>query len=192
MFLPGPSASWWSPRWFQGTLPSWPGSRRRWPAWWRPRTSRQRHGYRPGPGARPQIAAGPEPRQRWTGSGRYSTCRYSTPGPRDQGQPHAGAYSNRTHNPPPAPPGYTPRMAPGCPNSRPRAPYWSGGQWTAKRAILGHPGRFCRSGAKSRAAPCPVLPGWFRGVLAGSVCPSRLSVVSTRLAAAFRFRPLYV
>ena len=93
---------------------------------------------------------------------------------------------------PPAPPRDTPRMAPGWPKQPLQAPYWSGGQWTAKRAILGHPGRFCRSGAKSQAAPCPGIPGWFRGVLAGSVCLSCLSVVSTRLAAAFRFRPLYV
>ena len=187
MFLPGPSASWWSPRWFQGTLPSWPGSRRRWPAWWRPRPSRQRHGYRPGPGARPQIAAGPEPRQRWTGSGRYSTCRYSTPGPRG---PTSTASTPST--PPGAAPGYPqdgPRMAQ---TAAPGHLIGFGGQWTTKKAILGHPGRFCRSGAKSQAAPCPVLPGWFRGVLAGSVCPSRLSVVATRLAAALRFRPLYV
>jgi hypothetical protein len=106
---------------------------------------------------------------------------------------HGGPLQPHPHHlHPPAPPRDTPGMAPGWPKQPLQALYWSGGQWTAKRAILGHPGRFCRSGAKSRAAPCPGIPGWFRGVLAGSVCPSRLSVVSTRLAAAFRFRPLYV
>ena len=154
MFLPGPSASWWSPRWFQGTLPSWPGSRRRWPAWWRPRPSRQRHGYRPGPGARPQIAAGPEPRQGWTGSGRYSTCRYSTPGPRG---PTSTASTPST--PPRRRPGIPPGWPQDGPNSRCRrliGLVGSGPQKGPSWAILGV---FAGPAPRAGPRPAPSFPG---------------------------------
>ena len=165
MFLPGPSASWWSPRWFQGTPPSWPGSRRRWPAWWRPRPSRQRHGYRPGPSARPQIAAGPEPRQRWTGSGRYST-----PGPRGP---------TSTASTPSTPPG----AAPGYPRDGPRMAQTAAAGtllvWWAVDRKKGHPGPSSAFLPVRRQEPGRALPQDLR-VVPGCAGGFRLSFAPIR------------